>query len=686
MLSVCITVYNLEEYIDETLQSVFNQKTHHEIEVLIGDDGSNDGTMDRVRKWEKKYPGIIRSYSMSRESQRKYNSITRASFNRINLLRHAKGEYITFLDGDDFYKDENFYEKAINILEDPANSDCVLCCGSTELYYPNGVTRCLLKNSWIPGKMRGYDYWEKHYTAAEAAIIRNTFKVPIGYEGVFDDNLIIFFALQSGNNIYCLPNSVIYYRQKMEGNFLKRPMMEKSLYSLCDLEVELTSAPKFWKASLARHQEELCYVKKFSREIIKARYLEIYKYAKQLKLSSILDIFEQVHNEKKERKIKIVFLIYRPAVWLSLKSIYDEMMKDERFEVIIVPIPIKKILPDGTEKYVSEGAEEFFADFNCQVINGYNYCDDLWLDLHNLMPDYVFYAQPYNISLPKVYNSSTVSQYTNICFIPYCFIINSEDVEKSILNIDFLKDTYLFFSDFPHRKLWLENKGRCIGKLKRENIHYCGFTRLDNLGQYKQGHGAWRLERKTHKRILWLPRWTTNEENCNFFRYKNNIIDYAIRNSDSVEIVFRPHPQMWKEFAYTGEMSEQEQTEYRRKIDMIENISIDESGMYIETLYSSDVLIADCTTLLIEYMLTGKPIIYCHYKRDTFNYIGEELYRGFYVADDWNEVRAYLDMIMGGWDPLAERRKKICNKLLPTSDDKAGRLIKEVIKKDFLNG
>ena len=54
MLSVCITTYNLEKYLDQCLESVFNQKGDFDFEVLIGDDGSTDKTLAIVANWIKK--------------------------------------------------------------------------------------------------------------------------------------------------------------------------------------------------------------------------------------------------------------------------------------------------------------------------------------------------------------------------------------------------------------------------------------------------------------------------------------------------------------------------------------------------------------------------------------------------------------------------------------------------------
>ena len=61
-VSILISFYNLAPYVDETLQSVLNQKTDFPIEVLCADDGSADNTVEKLRQWEKRYPETVRVF------------------------------------------------------------------------------------------------------------------------------------------------------------------------------------------------------------------------------------------------------------------------------------------------------------------------------------------------------------------------------------------------------------------------------------------------------------------------------------------------------------------------------------------------------------------------------------------------------------------------------------------------
>lgn len=93
-VSVCVVTYNQEKYIRKCLQSILDQDTDFDFEVIVGDDGSTDGTRAIVREFAEKYPGIVRPlfHVKNLGPTRNYLSVH-------NLVR---GKYVAHLDGDDF--------------------------------------------------------------------------------------------------------------------------------------------------------------------------------------------------------------------------------------------------------------------------------------------------------------------------------------------------------------------------------------------------------------------------------------------------------------------------------------------------------------------------------------------------------------------------------------------------------
>ena len=93
LLSVIIPAYNCEQYIERCLLSVTNQ-TYTNIEIIVVNDGSSDGTLEKCEYLSRLDSRIV---ILSQKNQ----GVTSA---RISGLSIAKGKWITFLDSDDYVK------------------------------------------------------------------------------------------------------------------------------------------------------------------------------------------------------------------------------------------------------------------------------------------------------------------------------------------------------------------------------------------------------------------------------------------------------------------------------------------------------------------------------------------------------------------------------------------------------
>lgn len=118
-LSVIISSYNFEKYIEECIISFINQRTNFEYEILVRDDGSEDNTKNILLELSKKYKNL-RVLDGSKNLGALKNIDT--------LLKNAKGKYITYLDGDDYLTDMDTLQKQVDFLDN--NPEYVLhSCG-----------------------------------------------------------------------------------------------------------------------------------------------------------------------------------------------------------------------------------------------------------------------------------------------------------------------------------------------------------------------------------------------------------------------------------------------------------------------------------------------------------------------------------------------------------------------------
>lgn len=114
-LSIIALVYNLEKYLPRCLDSLVNQ-TLQEIEILCVDDGSTDSAPQIIENYKNKYPDKIKVFHKENGGE----------FTTRNYgLERAKGEYITFVDTDD-YVESNWAEKLYNAAKQN-NADLAVC-------------------------------------------------------------------------------------------------------------------------------------------------------------------------------------------------------------------------------------------------------------------------------------------------------------------------------------------------------------------------------------------------------------------------------------------------------------------------------------------------------------------------------------------------------------------------------
>lgn len=126
-LSICCLAYNHEFFIRKCLDGFMMQKTDFPFEVLIHDDASTDNTPQIIREYQSKYPDIIKPIFQKENQYSKGIWIT-----GIHQLPRAKGKYIAFCEGDDYWTDPYKLQKQVDFLE--THPDYSLCCHRYQVF------------------------------------------------------------------------------------------------------------------------------------------------------------------------------------------------------------------------------------------------------------------------------------------------------------------------------------------------------------------------------------------------------------------------------------------------------------------------------------------------------------------------------------------------------------------------
>ena len=215
-VSIIVPVYNVEKYLSKCLDSLVNQ-TLKDIEIIIVNDGSPDQSQDIIDNYAKRYSKKIRAF------QKENGGLSDA---RNYGLKRAKGEFILFVDSDDYIDVttcEKLYNKAIS-----DNYDIVLF--KYYIVYPSSKKLMnVLNNYKNKSNISNREYLLSTPSACNKLfktkfLIDNNFAFPVGiiYEDYASISTLILY-----NPKIAFVNQALYYYMQSDISITRRPVYNK---------------------------------------------------------------------------------------------------------------------------------------------------------------------------------------------------------------------------------------------------------------------------------------------------------------------------------------------------------------------------------------------------------------------------------------------------------------------------
>ncbi len=126
------------------------------------------------------------------------------------------------------------------------------------------------------------------------------------------------------------------------------------------------------------------------------------------------------------------------------------------------------------------------------------------------------------------------------------------------------------------------------------------------------------------------------------------------------------------------------QKEIRKMFDMLENmknVKIIEDDDFLDYVMNADIFVGDYCSTIMEFALTGKPVIYTPTEVILSDY-GKEILKGMYIADNFNEISNIISNLKNGEDDLKDVRQNVKNLIsdTPPNGMTIGKYILEYIK------
>lgn len=375
-----------------------------------------------------------------------------------------------------------------------------------------------------------------------------------------------------------------------------------------------------------------------------------------------LKVFDKL--KKKDGYIVVFFMISAPT-W-KYDSVYKLMENSNIFKPIVVIIPIRTYGEDMLLKELRD------TEDLCQH-NGYKYLvpwdqkRNTWKNIKSILkPDIVFFSSPYGHSHPNYQIKRFLECVT--CYVPYSIRQESNifDIKFNTLFQNIVTRNY--YESSIHKDL-----ARKYARNKGENVVVTGFPAIDTIRCANPVNDAWKIQSTNKKKLIWAPHWTIPafEESAlnwsSFLMYFEVMVELADEYKNKIQFSFKPHPMLKHTLVKNELWGEKRTTTYYNKWNEMENGQLDESD-YVDLFASSDALIHDCGSFMIEYLALNKPVLYLINDTDIknrFNDFGVEAFKCHYKAHSADGIRNFIeDTILQSDDPLISERVDFCKNVL----------------------
>lgn len=222
LLSIIVPVYNVKTYIDRCIHSILTQ-TYSDIELILIDDGSTDGSSLLCDEWAKNDKRIVVVHKVNEgvSSARNYG------------LNIAKGDYITFVDSDDFIAPETYSEnmeyllehRDVDILQYPY---CHYFDENAIMNFHRPLSTLLVGKeqifkNWWSGSPLEYVSWNKIYKRD----IWNDIRFNVGHTS--EDTWLVADFVKKATSLYISDKGLYYYQRDREYSYTYQYSFDKHL-------------------------------------------------------------------------------------------------------------------------------------------------------------------------------------------------------------------------------------------------------------------------------------------------------------------------------------------------------------------------------------------------------------------------------------------------------------------------
>lgn len=218
LISIIIPVFNVELYLERCLESVLNQD-YPNIEIVLIDDGSTDNSLSICQKYYNRYPKKIQVLNQKNMG---------ASIARKEGLQSAKGQYIVFVDSDDFVA-KNYISALYSGIQ--AYNSKIAICSSQRLHInevpqeQTEIKRRIITSQELFERFFKYEFWAFWGGCYHKSVFDNI-NFP---SGTINEDYYVKCQIFTNEDNVVLIDNVLYYYEVHAGSLSNQTLSVRAL-------------------------------------------------------------------------------------------------------------------------------------------------------------------------------------------------------------------------------------------------------------------------------------------------------------------------------------------------------------------------------------------------------------------------------------------------------------------------
>ena len=360
-------------------------------------------------------------------------------------------------------------------------------------------------------------------------------------------------------------------------------------------------------------------------------------------------ILARIHAYPVDRKIRVLFLLNESSKW-KCQSLYEALSWHGGFEPMVVAVRADADWKMSAEEFASKYArlKDFCRSRQLRCVDGYSLADDKPIGLDALRPDVVFYSNPWKVA--ECQQPQNIASFALTCYIPYYVVCYDAPEMDSQQDFHRLLWRYILPNEF-----WATYFRKELGRKKiAGSMVGLGHPMLDVFSTAKNDF-------KKEDYVIYAPHWSIPGTGCEdystFLETGEFILEYAMSHKE-LKWCFKPHPTLRIALRDNANWPKERIDAYYSAWGKAGIACYD--GNYPELFMKSRALITDCSSFLMEYSSTNRPLIHLVSSRCRFPPAppSRNLFESFYVARDKGELVAVLRQVLEeNKDPKKDKRE-----------------------------